>query len=192
MQATEGKELYFAALALATGQLGWAHVKPNNSNKGVQPHAALRTCRRLQTESNLLASTLHDDGESFYVIYAPVAAPFASCRVPVLSFASLLQLLAEFDCVVLDSSESGHDGVPSVVVESALKLALRVHLNQRGWYGVDSCTFVRSPDPHAFPPASSSSVLVDAVEMVHLSLYSTVSSSFTLLDRMLDSRVLSF
>jgi hypothetical protein len=168
----EDKELHFAALSLPMGRLGWVHAKPNNSTL---PQAALRTCRRLQTQHNLLASSLHDDGESFYVIFSSSSKAFSTCHMPVLSFGQLLQILAELNCAVLDSSEAD-EGVPLAVTECALKLALRVHLNQRGWFGVDSCVFVRAPIPQAFPPVGSSA-LVDAVEMVALLAPKLCSSS---------------
>jgi hypothetical protein len=167
----EHKELHFAALSLPMGRLGWVHAKPNS----MAPQAALRTCRRLQTQHNLLASSLHDNGESFYVIFSSSPKSFATCYMPVLSFGQLLHVLAELNCIVLDSSEAD-EGVPLAVAECALKLALRVHLNQRGWFGVDSCTFVRAPTPQAFPPVGSSA-LVDAVEMVILLAQKLCSTS---------------
>lgn len=166
--ASSDRELHFATLTLPhpPSQIGWVHARPNkgNATNPPLPQAALRVCRRLQTEHNLLAAPLHDDGGSFYVMYT--TSPSTKLQ-SVSSYGHLIQILSEkLDCVVLDSSAETDEGVPAVVAECALLLAMRVHLALRGWYGVGTSTFVRSPVQDAFPPASDVSTLVDAVELV--------------------------
>ncbi len=159
------KELHFATLLLRHEYLEWLCARPLESHFST----ARSVCRRLTTDHHILATTLSNDtrADNFYVIYNPEQAFSTSSNLPPLKRRQVVQILDKMGCTVVEQydSEIEEKGVPLVILESALKTALRAHLNQKGWFGVGSFMLLKSPEP-CFPPASLTPTLVDAVEMV--------------------------